>query len=61
MSNELVKDKHVRALLDRREEIVNTINKLQAEYTAIGELLRREHLRKEVEETMAELEEDDRR
>ena len=43
MGNELVKDKSVRILLDRREEIRQQINKLQAEYSAIEDLIRRDY------------------
>lgn len=43
MGNKCVKDPYIRVLLDRREEIKNEINKLQAEYSAIGELIRRDY------------------
>ena len=43
MGNELVKDKSVRILLDRREEIRREINKLQAEYSAIEDLIMRDY------------------
>lgn len=43
MSNNCVKDPYIRTLLDRREEIKNQINKLSAEYQAIGELIRRDY------------------
>lgn len=43
MVNKCVKDPYIRVLLDRREEIKNEINKLQAEYSAIGELIRRDY------------------
>ena len=43
MGNELVKDKSVRILLDRRTEILEKINKLQAEYSAIEDLIRRDY------------------
>ncbi len=43
MGNELVKDKSVRVLLDRRAEILEQINKLQAEYSAIEDLIRRDY------------------
>lgn len=41
MSNKFIKDDNVKILLDRREEIKNTINKLELEYSAIGNLLRK--------------------
>ncbi len=47
MGNELVKDKSVRVLLDRRAEIRETINKLEAEYSAIEDLIRRDYDRKQ--------------
>lgn len=37
--NALVKDKSTRVLLDRRAEIRAEINKLEAEYQAIGDVL----------------------
>lgn len=43
MSNKCVNDPYIRVLLDRREEIKNKINKLQAEYQAIGVLIRRDY------------------
>lgn len=43
MGNEIVKDKDIRILLDRREEILNEVNKLQAEYSAIEHILTRLH------------------
>ena len=43
MGNEIVKDKSVRVLLDRRAEILEQINKLQAEYSAIEDLIRRDY------------------
>lgn len=43
MGNDLVKDKSVRILLDRRAEILAQINKLQAEYSAIEDLIRRDY------------------
>lgn len=43
MGNELVKDKSVRILLDRRAEILEQINKLQAEYSAIEDLIMRDY------------------
>lgn len=43
MGNDLVKDKSVRILLDRRAEILVQINKLQAEYSAIEDLIRRDY------------------
>lgn len=43
MGNELVKDKSVRVLLDRREELRVKINKLQAEYSAIEDLIMRDY------------------
>ena len=43
MGNELVKDKDVRILLDRRAEILKQINKLQEEYSAIEHILVRLH------------------
>jgi len=43
MSNMFVKDPYVKVLLDRREELKQEINKLDAEYQAIGELLLRNH------------------
>ncbi len=47
MGNELVKDKSVRILLDRRAEILAQINKLQAEYSAIEDLIRRDYNHKQ--------------
>lgn len=41
--NYLVKDADVRILLDRRAEILEQVNKLQAEYQAIGHILMRLH------------------
>ena len=44
MVNEnVVKDPTVRALLNRREEILEQINKLQIEYSAIGNILQENH------------------
>lgn len=43
MGNDLVKGKSVRILLDRRAEILAQINKLQAEYSAIEDLIRRDY------------------
>ena len=43
MGNDLVRDKSVRILLDRRAEILAQINKLQAEYSAIEDLIRRDY------------------
>lgn len=43
MGNELVKDKSVRILLDRRAEIRKEINKLEAEYSAIEDMLMRDY------------------
>jgi hypothetical protein len=45
MGNQCVKDPYVRVLLDRRDEIKKQVNKLQAEYQALGELIRREYAR----------------
>ena len=50
MSNELVKDKDVRALLDRRAELKEQINKMMTEYTAIGNILTRLHRLEEEKE-----------
>jgi hypothetical protein len=50
MGNELVKDKSVRILLDRRAEILNQINKLQAEYSAIEDLIMRDYKHKQEKE-----------
>jgi hypothetical protein len=47
MGNELVKDKSVRILLDRRAEILEQINKLQAEYSAIEDLIMRDYRHKQ--------------
>jgi hypothetical protein len=47
MSNELVKDPAIKILLDRREEIRKEVNKLQAEYAAIGELISRDQKAKD--------------
>jgi hypothetical protein len=47
MGNELVKDKSVRILLDRRAEILEQINKLQAEYSAIEDLIMRDYKHKQ--------------
>ena len=48
--NAVVKDKSTRVLLDRRAEIRAEINKLEAEYQAIGDVLMKiynyEHLKK---------------
>lgn len=41
--NYLVKDPDVRILLDRRAEILEEVNKLQAEYSAIEHILVRLH------------------
>ena len=41
MSNKLVADENTRILLDRRAELKEQINKLSAEYTAIGDILTR--------------------
>lgn len=41
--NYLVKDADVRILLDRRAEILEQVNKLQAEYQAIEHILMRLH------------------
>lgn len=41
MPNRCVKDDSIRILLDRREEIRNEINKLEAEYGALGDILTR--------------------
>lgn len=46
MANKCVKDPSIRILLDRREEIRKEVNKLQAEYQAIGDLITREYKRK---------------
>ena len=44
MVNEnVVKDPTIRALLNRREEILEQINKLQIEYSAIGNMLQEKH------------------
>ena len=43
MGNDLTKDKSVRILLDRRAEILAQINKLQAEYSVIEDLIRRDY------------------
>lgn len=43
MGNKCVKDPYIRVLLDRREEIRKEINKLEAEYKAIGELIMRDY------------------
>lgn len=59
MSNELVKDKTVRVLLNRRAEIIETINKLQAENSAIEQILTRERLLREKVEEYEEAEMDD--
>jgi len=45
--NAIVKDPVVRCLLDRRAEILETINKLQAEYSAIEKVLVENHRLKE--------------
>ena len=39
MSSKCVKDDSIRVLLDRREEIRNTINKLEKEYSALEDIL----------------------
>ena len=41
--NELVSDPDVRALLDRRAEILEIVNKLQKEYQALGNIIKRLH------------------
>lgn len=43
MSNKFVNDPMIKVLLNRREEIKNKVNKLQAEYQAIGELIKRDY------------------
>ena len=43
VSNKIVKDESIRVLLNRREEILNTINSLETEYKAIGDILTRVH------------------
>lgn len=47
MGNKLVKDESIRILLNRREEIRNQINKLQAEYSAIEDLIMRDYRHKQ--------------
>lgn len=39
----VLKDPFIKPLLDRREEIKPTINKLEAEYEAIGKILIENH------------------
>ena len=64
VSEKVVKDPTIRALLNRREEILNEINKLQIEYSAIGNILHenyhyREQIKykdKEINELKEELE-----
>lgn len=43
MENKSVNDPYVKILLDRRAEIKTEINKLRNEYSAIGELIRRDY------------------
>lgn len=43
ISNKIVKDESIRVLLERRAEILKTINSLEAEYSAIGDILTRVH------------------
>lgn len=43
MKESFVKDPYIRVLLERRDEIKNEMNKLQAEYQAIGELITRDY------------------
>lgn len=48
MSNKFMNEPSIKILLDRREEIRNEVNKLQAEYSAIGELIRQSYNKKNI-------------
>lgn len=41
MNNKVVKDENIKILLERRQEILDTINKLEKEYSALGDILLR--------------------
>lgn len=44
--NELIEDKSARILLNRRAEIRKTINKLEEEYEALGDMIMRDYNKK---------------